>query len=75
MNLTTDGISSALVHSLWQNAGVAVLLWTALAALRHRSANARYLASCAALALMVALPVVTALLLSQPAATASPSPG
>jgi beta-lactamase regulating signal transducer with metallopeptidase domain len=71
MNLTTDGISSALVHSLWQNAGVAVLLWTALAALRHRSANARYLASCAALALMAALPLVTAVLLSQPAAPAT----
>jgi beta-lactamase regulating signal transducer with metallopeptidase domain len=72
MNLATDAISSALVHSLWQSAGVALLLWIALVALRHRSANARYLASCVALALMVALPVVTAFVLSQPAAPVTP---
>jgi len=65
MNLTTDAISSALVHSLWQNAIVGLLLWVVLAALRNRSANSRYLAGCGALALMVALPVATALLLSQ----------
>ncbi len=68
MTVTADVVSSALVHSLWQNAGVGVLLWIVLVALRHRTANARYLASCVALALMVALPVVTALLLSQPPA-------
>jgi beta-lactamase regulating signal transducer with metallopeptidase domain len=66
MTVTTDAISSALVHSLWQNAVVGVLLWIVLVALRHRTANARYLASCVALALMVLLPVVTALVLSQP---------
>ena len=68
MTVTTDAISSALVHSLWQNAAVGVLLWIVLVALRHRTANARYLASCVALALMVVLPVVTALVLSQPTA-------
>jgi beta-lactamase regulating signal transducer with metallopeptidase domain len=66
MNVTADAISSALVHSLWQNAIVGLLLWIVLVALRHRTANARYLASCGALALMAALPVVTALALSQP---------
>jgi beta-lactamase regulating signal transducer with metallopeptidase domain len=66
MNITADAISSALVHSLWQNAIVAVLLWIALVALRHRTANARYLAGCGALALMVALPVATALALARP---------
>lgn len=66
MNLTADAISSALVHSLWQNAIVGLLLCVLLAALRHRTPNARYLAGCGALALMVALPVVTALVLSQP---------
>jgi beta-lactamase regulating signal transducer with metallopeptidase domain len=68
MNITADDISSALVHSLWQNAIVGFLLWIVLVALRHWTANARYLASCGALALMVALPVVTALVLSQPQA-------
>ena len=66
MNLTADAISSALVHSLWQNAIVGLLLCVLLAALRHRTPNARYLAGCGALALMVMLPVVTALVLSQP---------
>jgi beta-lactamase regulating signal transducer with metallopeptidase domain len=66
MNLTADAISSALVHSLWQNAIVGFLLWIVLIALSHRTANARYLASCVALSLMVALPVVTVIVLLQP---------
>src|SRR5688572_20823439 len=72
MNLTSDAISSALVHSLWQNAIVGLLLWIALVVLRNRTANARYLASCGALAVMVALPVVTALVLSQAAVSVEP---
>src|SRR5688572_2070266 len=66
MNVTADAITSALMHSLWQNASVGFLLWIVLVVFRHRTPNARYLASCGALALMVALPVVTALVLSQP---------
>src|SRR5688572_10841026 len=66
MNVTADAITSALLHSLWQNASVGFLLWIVLVVFRHRTANARYLASCGALALMVALPVVTALVLSPP---------
>jgi beta-lactamase regulating signal transducer with metallopeptidase domain len=72
MNITADAISSALVHSLWQNAIIGFLLWVVLVALRHRTANARYLASCGALAVMVALPVVTALVLSQAAVSVEP---
>ena len=53
MNVTADALSSALVHSLWQNAIVGVLLWVALVVLRHRTPNARYLACCAALTLMI----------------------
>lgn len=64
MTVTTDAITSALGHSLWQNAIVGLLLWFVLMALRRRTANARYLAGCAALALMVALPVATAFVLS-----------
>jgi beta-lactamase regulating signal transducer with metallopeptidase domain len=85
MNVTADAITSALMHSLWQNATVGFLLWVVLVVLRHRTANARYLASCGALALMVTLPVVTAVVLSQPtgpvasftptAAVATPSAG
>ncbi|MDD5706256.1 MAG: M56 family metallopeptidase [Kiritimatiellae bacterium] len=49
----------ALVHSLWQAAIVAIVLAVALRLMRKVSANARYLAACAALVLIVALPIVT----------------
>jgi beta-lactamase regulating signal transducer with metallopeptidase domain len=64
MNVTADALSAALMHSLWQNAIVGLLLWSTLAVLRHQSANARYLACCASLAIMTTLPVVTTLVLS-----------
>src|SRR5438552_9332778 len=48
-----------LLHSLWQGALVAALFALLQFALRGRSANARYLAGCAALALLLAAPVVT----------------
>jgi hypothetical protein len=57
MNLTADTLSLALVHTLWQDAIVGLLLWVALVALRNRSANARYVVCCAALSLMAALPI------------------
>lgn len=51
----------ALLHFLWQGAGVAVLLAASLALLRGRGgAGVRYAASCAALALMLLLPALTA---------------
>jgi beta-lactamase regulating signal transducer with metallopeptidase domain len=59
MTLIADALSAALVHSLWQNAIVAIVFWLALAVLSERSANARYAISCAALAVMVAVPIVT----------------
>jgi len=59
MTLIADAVSAALVHSLWQNAIVAILFWLALSALAQRSANARYAVSCAALAVMVVVPIVT----------------
>ncbi len=46
-----------LIHTLWMGAGVAGLFAITLLFLRRRSANARYLASCVALVVMVALPV------------------
>jgi beta-lactamase regulating signal transducer with metallopeptidase domain len=64
MSLTADALNSALLHSLWQDSIVGLLLWGALVAMRRASANARYLVCCAALGLMAALPVITTLALS-----------
>ena len=68
MSVTADALNSALLHSLWQDSIVALVLWTALVAMRRASANARYLVCCAALALMAALPVLTTIVLSDRAA-------
>jgi beta-lactamase regulating signal transducer with metallopeptidase domain len=48
-----------LVHSLWQEALVAILLAAVLRGLRREAPRARYAAGCAAMILMLALPVVT----------------
>src|SRR5437867_6830810 len=55
-----QAIGWALLHLLWQGVLVAAILAAALALLHSRSANARYLASCGALLLLVALGVATA---------------
>ena len=47
-------LARALVHFLWQGALIAALLWVMLAALRRASAQARYLAACAAMSAMAA---------------------
>jgi beta-lactamase regulating signal transducer with metallopeptidase domain len=54
----------ALVHFLWQGAAVALLLAALLRALRQRSAQARWLAACAALGLMVLAPAMTAMVVT-----------
>src|SRR4030095_4462931 len=56
-----------LVHFLWQGALVALMLALARVALKRRTANLRYLASCAAMLLMLALPVITFVTLSSEA--------
>src|SRR5688500_11694338 len=48
-----------LLHSLWQGAAVALVLALALLALRGSRPQARYLASCAAMALLALLPALT----------------
>ncbi len=48
-----------LLHLLWQGALIAGLLAVGLALLRKRSAQARYLASCAALLLIATAPAIT----------------
>jgi beta-lactamase regulating signal transducer with metallopeptidase domain len=59
MTALISALDSALLNFVWQGIVVAMLLWITLAALRRRSANARYVASCAALSLLAVVPVVT----------------
>ncbi len=47
----------ALLHLVWEGFLVAAILGAALALMRRQSANARYLASCGALLVLVALGV------------------
>jgi TonB family protein len=70
MTAITHALSTALLHFVWQGILAAFFLWTALFALRKRSANARYAVSCAALAVLTALPVVTVCVLYMRPATA-----
>jgi beta-lactamase regulating signal transducer with metallopeptidase domain len=60
-------IGWALVHLLWQGVLVAAILAAALALLQKQSANARYLAACGALVLLVALGIATAAHVYEPA--------
>jgi beta-lactamase regulating signal transducer with metallopeptidase domain len=60
MTAIAQALSAALLHFIWQGTLVAFLLWLTLSMLRNRTANERYIASCAALALMAALPALTA---------------
>lgn len=48
-----------LLHFLWQGALIAAVLTVALRILRDRDANARYVACCAAMGLMMLAPAVT----------------
>jgi beta-lactamase regulating signal transducer with metallopeptidase domain/HEAT repeat protein len=52
-----------LLHSLWQGAVIGALAAVALRLLRRRSAQARYLAGCAALLVLAMAPLATFLLL------------
>jgi beta-lactamase regulating signal transducer with metallopeptidase domain len=61
-------IGWALVHLLWQGVLVAAILAATLALLQRQNANARYLASCGALILLVALGIATGYRAYDPAA-------
>jgi uncharacterized protein (TIGR03435 family) len=83
MTALAQALSTALVDLVWQGLLVGLLLWLALAALRNRSANARYAVSCVALLALAVLPMITiaALLdasggapLGLPTSPASPAP-
>jgi beta-lactamase regulating signal transducer with metallopeptidase domain/uncharacterized protein involved in exopolysaccharide biosynthesis len=58
----THQIGWALLHSLWEGALIGAGFVVARFALRRRSANARYLAGCVSLTLLLAAPVLTAVL-------------
>ena len=64
-------IGWALVHLLWQGVLVAAILAAALALMQRQSANARYLAACGALVLLLAFGAATAYHVYEPAAPAS----
>ncbi|MDE3166587.1 MAG: GWxTD domain-containing protein [Acidobacteriota bacterium] len=57
----TAALGRTLIHFIWEGALIAAMLWLMLAALRRASAQARYLASCAAMAAMAASFLATAL--------------
>ena len=59
MNAAAAALKTALIHALWQDAVIGLLLGVALVMLRRRSPNARYLAACLALAAMFVVPVLT----------------
>src|SRR5437762_7838536 len=69
-----QAIGWALVHLLWQGVLVAAILAAALALMQRQSANARYLAACGALVLLIALGVATAYHVYEPAAPAAAFP-
>ena len=70
MTAITAALNLALLHFVWQGVTIAFLLWIALFLLRRRTAHARYLASCLALALMAVLPAITAWILYTPPSAA-----
>jgi beta-lactamase regulating signal transducer with metallopeptidase domain len=63
MTPVAEAVSRALIHFVWQGGLVGLLLWVTLFAMRRKSANVRYIASCSALGVMAILPVLTAWLL------------
>ena len=67
-----QAIGWALVHLLWQGVLVAAILAASLALMPRQSANARYLASCGALLLLIVLGAATAYRVYEPAAPAAP---
>ena len=59
MTAINHAITAALLHFVWEGLLVALLLWVLIATLRTGSARFRYGVSCAALAIMSVLPVLT----------------
>ena len=70
----THRIGWTLLHSLWQGALVGAVFALLRLALRNRSANARYVAGCLSLGVLVAFPVLTLLLGAMPSAAFGSGP-
>lgn len=68
-----QAIGWALLHLLWQGAMVAGILAASLALLKKRSATVRYAVSCAALALVLILGIVTAFQAYEPVVRVVPA--
>jgi len=59
MTPVAQALSTALLHFVWQGIAVSILLATVLFAVRKSSASLRYAASCLALVVLFAAPLVT----------------
>jgi uncharacterized protein (TIGR03435 family) len=64
MTSWVDVAGWTLVHFVWQGAGIALLAAIALRLLRSGRPQLRYLAACLALAVMLAAPVITAVVMT-----------
>jgi beta-lactamase regulating signal transducer with metallopeptidase domain len=69
-----QAIGWALVHLVWQGVVVAGILGALLALMQRRSSQARYLVSCAAMLLLLALATATAIRAYQPGDALAPAP-
>ncbi len=74
MTALAQAISGALVQFVWQGFLVAFGLSVAMFLLRGSDPRIRYLISCAALFILAALPVATAIALYDPLASNAPGP-
>ncbi len=72
----TERVGWTLIHFVWQATVVALVLAVALRLLRKRSASTRYIVSCLALGLTVAMPMMTipCIEVEGPSAEVGPTP-
>lgn len=75
MTAIAHAITVALLDFVWEGLAVAFLLWLALAILRNSAPRLRYGVSCAALAIMMALPLLTACIVYRAPSSAGAPPG
>ncbi len=74
MTPLAQAVSGALLQFVWQGFLVAFLVSVAMYLLRKQGPQIRYLIYCAALLILAALPVITAIALYDPFASARPGP-
>jgi beta-lactamase regulating signal transducer with metallopeptidase domain len=59
MSALSEPAAAAIIQSIWQEAALGLALWAILRAIRHATANVRYVVSCAGLAAMLLVPMAT----------------